>query len=512
MYGGAVRNILRLSERSRENDPDLRSAQRTTLESLLRRASATSFGRVYGFPGILASADPVLAFREQVPVHSYTKLRDEWWSKCYAGEADITWPGRTPYFSMSSGTSDATSKNLPVTHDLIKSINTIGSRQVRALAGFGLPPSTFASNALMLGSSTSLVHRNGYLEGDISGISTRHLPWWMSALYLRPGRNITDLRSWPERIDAIVGEAHRWNVGTICGVPSWVTLLLDRLVAHYRLGNIHQLWPRFNLYIHGGVAFGNYAQAFNKLLGRPVTRMETYMASEGSFGYQAVPGRGIRLVADAGIFYEFIPFTRLTFNEAGECVDSSRCVTLEQVTEEVNYAIVISTCGGAWRYLLGDVVRFTDARAGEIMITGRTRQFLDVAGEHLSADNMVRALAETAAHHGFHPGEFTVTATKKGLLHGHHWYVGVGDPPSDVAGFTGMLDKCLCRLNDDYRVARQATIASVETTFVPHESFHGFLRASGRHEAMSKFPRVLKGDQLNDWQQYLAHGKSIVGV
>jgi hypothetical protein len=478
--------------------------QMHTLRQLLERAQATSFGKRYHFGRLLSQQELISHFMREVPIHTYASMREKWWQRCLNGEKDVTWPGTVKYFALSSGTSDASSKHIPVTRDMIRSVRKVGLQQMYSLANFPIPPITFGKGVLMLGSTTSLNEGNGYYEGDMSGISTIHLPSWISRFYFKPGQDIARQKGWQERIARMVNDAGKWDIGMICGLPSWVQILLEEIIRHYRIKNIHELWPNLNVYIHGGVSFEHYRESFDKLMGKPVTYIETYMASEGSFGFKAMPGNhGIRLVLNAGVFFEFVPFTSENFDKEGEIKSGARSCTISDVKEGVNYALLLSTCAGAWRYLIGDVIRFTNATACEIAIVGRTRQFLNLCGEHVSIDNINQAVKMTAEKLGVRIGEFAVTGIKHESLFAYRWYIGCDDAGINAGQICNTLDVSLCAVNDDYHVERQAAIRNVSVKVYRNEVFHKYLQSVNQGSAMSKFPRVLKNGALPAWEDYL---------
>ncbi|NDC43131.1 MAG: GH3 auxin-responsive promoter, partial [Chitinophagia bacterium] len=295
--------------------------QKYTLRQLLDRGQYTQFGKHYGFNGMLSrEVDLVTAFRNAVPVHTYNDMYNQWWYRCQEGEENVCWPGKVKYFALSSGTSESASKNIPVTQDMIKSIKKVGFKQLYSMANYKIPPTAFEKGILMLGGTTSLYEKGEYYEGDMSGISAKNMPRWMSSLLYKPGQKISRKPQWEERIKLIVDNAANWDVGTICGVPAWVQIVLERVIKQYNVKHIHEVWPNLSVYIHGGVSMEPYRESFKKIFGKKVTFIETYMASEGSFGFQARPGGGIKLVLNAGIFYEFIPFTRDNFDEDGNIV------------------------------------------------------------------------------------------------------------------------------------------------------------------------------------------------
>ena len=479
--------------------------QRHTLRQLLERGQYTSFGKHYGFGEILSKEiDFVNGFRQRVPICTYNEMNDNWWYRCREGEENVTWPGKVKYFALSSGTSDAASKHIPVTQDMIKSIKKVGFKQIYSMVNFKIPPIAFEKGILMLGGTTSLFEKGEYYEGDMSGISAKNMPRWVSSLLYKPGQKISRRPQWEDRIGLIVRNAKKWDVGIICGVPAWVQIVLERVMKRYGVNNIHEIWPNLRIYIHGGVSIEPYRESFKKLWGKPVTFIETYMASEGSFGFQARPNGGIKLVLNAGIFYEFIPFNSDNFNEEGNPYPNPQTVLIDEVKEGVDYAVVLSTCSGAWRYIIGDVVRFSDAKEYEIAIVGRTKQFLSLCGEHLSIDNMNKAIETVALQTGVTIREYTVCGFMQDNRFAHQWYLGCDNPDADPEIIKDLLDKTLCELNDDYAVERTSALPEIFVRVLPEHVFYDYMKFKGKVGAMNKFPRVIKGKPLEDWQDYLA--------
>ncbi|OJW82613.1 MAG: GH3 auxin-responsive promoter [Bacteroidetes bacterium 46-16] len=480
--------------------------QRHTLRQLLERGQYTTFGKHYGFENILGQEiDFVKAFRERVPVYTYNEMYKQWWYRCQEGEENVTWPGKVKYFALSSGTSEAASKHIPVTQDMIRSIKKVGFKQLYSMTDFKVPASAFGKGILMLGGTTSLFERGEYYEGDMSGISAKNMPRWMSSLLYKPGQRISRRPKWEDRIKHIVRNARKWDVGTICGVPAWVQIVLEEVIKYHNVKNIHEVWPNLTIYIHGGVSFEPYRESFKKLLGKPIRFIETYMASEGSFGFQARPGApGIKLVLNAGIFYEFVPFTPENFDEDGNPKANPLTYTIDEVKENTNYAVMISTCSGAWRYVIGDVVRFANAKEYEIIIVGRTKQFLSLCGEHMSVDNMNKAIDTVAKKLNITIREFTVAGFKYDNLFAHRWYIGCDDPNVDAGEVRQLLDDTLCKINDDYAVERTSALKEVFVEIIPNKVFYDYLRNKGKEGAMNKFPRVLKGQQLQDWEAFVS--------
>jgi hypothetical protein len=479
--------------------------QRHTLRQLLERGQYTSFGKNYGFGKILSEeVDFIKAFRERVPVYTYNEIHKEWWHRCLKGEENVCWPGKVKYFALSSGTSESASKHIPVTNDMIKSTKKVGFKQFYSLTEFKIPPVTFEKGVLMLGGTTSLYEKGGYYEGDMSGISAKKMPRWMSNFFYKPGQRISKRPKWEDRIKLIVRKAKQWDVGTVCGVPAWVQIVLQEVINYHKVKHIHEIWPNLNVYIHGGVAFQPYRESFKKLLGKEITFIETYMASEGSFGFQARPGvPGIKLVLNAGIFYEFVPFTSDNFDEDGNPRSKVTSYLVHEVKGDTDYAVMLSTCSGAWRYIIGDVVRFTDVKEHEIIISGRTKQFLSLCGEHMSVDNMNKALETAAKKLGLTVPEFTVAGFPHDGLFAHRWYIGCDDGCANAVDIRKVLDDTLCEINDDYAVERTSALKEIFVEVLPSNVFYDYMRHIGKEGAMNKFPRVLKGDALTRWEQYL---------
>ena len=478
--------------------------QKYTLRQLLDRGQYTSFGKHYGFGAMLSrEIDLATSFRERVPIHNYDDMYNQWWHRCQNGEENVCWPGKVKYFALSSGTSEASSKHIPVTQDMIKSIKKVGFKQLYSMANYKIPPVAFEKGILMLGGTTSLFEKGEYFEGDMSGISAKNMPRWMSSFLYKPGQKISKRPKWEDRIRLIVLNARKWDVGIVCGVPAWVQIVLERVIKHYGLKDIHEIWPNLSVYIHGGVSMEPYRESFKKLLGKKITYIETYMASEGSFGFQARPGGGIKLVLNTGIFFEFVPFTDENFDEDGNLHSKPKTYMVHEVKEGVEYAVLLSTCSGAWRYLIGDVIKFTNAKEYEIAIVGRTKQFLSMCGEHMSIDNMNKAIDVVSKEFNITIREFTVAGFMEDNRFAHKWFIGCDDKHADPQKIKELLDTTLCKLNDDYEVERTSALKEVYVELLPSKTFIDYLRAKGKYGAMNKFPRVLKGNPLNDWTCYL---------
>jgi len=508
VVGALLNNVVKKkSANFKRKQTTGQEAQLKTIKKLLSRARNTQIGKTYGFEEILSADDPVKAFQQKVPIYYYEKIYNEWWHKLLSGEQrNVCWPGKVKYFGLTSGTSNDSSKRVPITNDMIRSIRKIGIRQLLVLSDYNLPPRFYEKSALMLGGSTSLTKMQNYFEGDLSGIMAGRLPFWFNSFY-KPGRPIAKEKDWETKIDKMVDKAPNWDIGGISGVPAWVQILLEKIIERYNLKNIHEIWPNFKVFAHGGVCFEPYKKSFNKLLGEEVICLETYLTSEGFLAFQNEKDSDMQLVLDNGIYFEFVPFDNLNFNSDGMMTESPEVLTLEEVEEGRDYALLISTCAGAWRYLIGDTVRFTDKAKARIVITGRTKHFLSLCGEHLSVDNMNRAIQMVAEEMGIVINEFTVYGMPYEGLFAHKWYIGtdntVGLKPEDVKE---KLDQALKVLNDDYAVERKAALKEVIVELVPNQAFYDFLRFKGKEGGQHKFPRVLNG-LTKDWDNFLSTWK-----
>ncbi|MBN1950955.1 MAG: GH3 auxin-responsive promoter family protein [Bacteroidales bacterium] len=492
-----IKKGRRISKKSRSS-----IEQFITLTKLLQKARHTAFGRHYNFQSILNDRDIFKAFQQAVPVFDYEKLYQEWWHRLLKGEQDITWPGKVKYFGLTSGTSNDASKRVPVTHDMKRAMQKTGTRQLFVLAGLDLPPNFLQKKILMLGGCTDLVQVEDYFEGDLSGILAGRLPIWFAKKY-KPGKQISRVKDWNEKLNEIVRQAPDWDIGGIAGVPAWVQMLIERIIDHYGLETIHDIWPNFCVYSHGGVSFEPYRKTFDKLLSRKVYFLETYLASEGFLAYQADQDVDMHLVLDNGIFFEFVPFTGDNFDSNGNIREGAEALLLTEVSENTDYALLISTVSGAWRYLIGDTIRFTSLERNEIIITGRTKHFLSLCGEHLSVDNMNKAVEMVADELNIDIKEFTVAGIPYEGFFAHKWYLGVGDTSNIEAELVSQkIDDALKVLNDDYAVERRAALKRVIVEMVPHRYFYEWMDRRGKAGGQHKFPRVLKNHH-EDWEAFL---------
>ncbi len=479
-------------------------AQLRVLKKLLRRARYTSFGQAFHFNEILLSKDPGKAFKKNVPTYNYNKIYNDWWHLSLEGKSDICWPGKIKYFALSSGTSESASKYIPITNDLLRGNKIIMIKQLISLFNYQeVPLASIGKGWLTLGGSTDLQKGPGYYAGDLSGITAKKAPFWFQPFY-KPGKKIAKERDWNKKLIEIVEKAPQWDIGFIVGVPAWIQMCIEMVIEKYQLNNIHEIWPNLAFFVHGGVSFEPYKHGFEKLLGKPIAYVETYLASEGFIAWQDKQGaKGMKLSFNQHIFFEFVPFDDINFDANGEMVEAPETFLIHEIEEGKDYAILISTAAGAWRYLIGDTVKFIDKLNAEIIITGRTKHFLSLVGEHLSVDNMNKAIQLVSEELNLSIPEYSVTGEPVGSFFGHHWYVACDQNINEIV-LANKIDEKLIALNDDYAIERKSALKQVRITVLKEETFMAFLATKGKIGGQHKFPRVLKGALLEDWKIFIS--------
>ena len=284
---------------------------------------------------------------------------------------------------------------------------------------------------------------------------------------------------------------------------------MEKIIDHYQVKNIHDIWPNLAAYVHSGVSFEPYIRSFENLLAHPIQYNESYLASEGYIAYQQ-PGnrKSMEMIIDNGIFYEFVPFNESNFDAEGDLRSNPETLTINEVEEGREYALLISTCAGAWRYLIGDTIRFISRDKCEIVLTGRTKQFISLCGEHLSQDNLNRAIGMLQEELRVKISEFAITGVRCGNLFAHHWYLGTNDSlDPELAALK--LDEYLKALNDDYRVERIEAIKEVTAEVLPLHVFLDWMKIRGKEGGAHKFPRVLKNNQYDQWTSFIGSHKNI---
>lgn len=490
-FGSLVKSALDLSAQFHSIPSEAKPTQEEQLRDLLKKARDTAFGKYYNFAGLLKEDDLIKAYQQRVPLHTYEAIHKRWW-KQQQDYPDITWPGQPGFFALSSGTTGKKSKRIPVTDDMLAVFRAVGQSQIASLANFDLPSEIFEKDILMLSSSADLKPRKHHLEGEISGINSHNIPGWFDGFY-KPGREIAQINEWDERVMAIAKAAPEWDVVALAGIPSWIRMMLLKIIEVNNLDTIHDLWPNLQLYATGGVAYEPHRKSFEPLLARPLTIMDTYLASEGFFAFTARPNTmQMRLAIEHGIFYEFIPFDERGFDETGQLLDSPAVLHLGQVEVGQDYALVISSPAGAWRYLIGDTIKFTDLDVYEMGISGRTKYFLNVVGSQLSEEKLNKAVKDLSEQVVVDINEFAVAAVRNEAgEYEHQWVLGTSGnlAPDDAAT---QLDELLQKANKNYKVARQKALQGVKAVAVPSDRIYAWLETRKKKGGQIKVPKVMK--------------------
>lgn len=481
---------------------DPKTTQQEQLKKLLCKAQFTAFGEHYKFSKLLTLKETEKAFQESVPTHDYKSMYKRWWYRALNGETYVAWPGKVKYFALSSGTSEASSKYIPVTTEMLRGIRKASVRQLVTMVKYDFPIEFFEKGILMIGGSTHLQYNGTYYEGDLSGITTGNLPFWFQHFY-KPGRRISRSADWNSKLQEMVKNAPSWDIGVIVGVPAWVQILIEKIIEEYNVASIHEIWPNLSVYVHSGVSFKPYLKSFKKLFSKPMIYKESYLASEGYIAFQNNPNSvGMELVLDNGIYYEFVPFTDANFDEEGDLKEDTEVLSISEVEENKDYALLLSTNAGAWRYLIGDTIKFVNKKESEIVITGRTKHFISICGEHLSQENMNRAIELLEEDMNVEIKEFTVLGIGHDNLFAHCWYLGT-DNDLDTEQARNKIDEYLKTLNDDYRVERLEAIKDIFVVALPTKAFYDYMKVKGKEGSANKFPRVLKNSRIDDWEGFL---------
>ena len=478
--------------------------QLKTLSWLLNKAKRTKFGKTNLFSIALKSNDVVDFYQKNVPITDYEKFYADWLEMTLNGEKNHTWPGKIKYYALSSGTTGSPSKRIPVTRQMIRSFQKTSIKQISTLHSLDLPATLFSSHFLVVGGSSNLTKVADHFEGDLSGILKKHTSI-IASPFTKPENEIAKIKDWSKKLDLMVEKAPSWNIGIMAGVPSWCLMLVEKIIEKYNLETIHDIWPNFQVYVHGGVFMKPYISRLEKVIGKKVHLLDTYLASEGYFAYQVSPERtGMKLLLNNGIFYEFIPFNSDFFDEFGNLKDTHKAFSLSEVQQGIDYALIISTNAGLWRYMIGDLVQFINVEQREIKITGRIKQFLSLSGEHLSLDNINTALLQVIEEMKIEVPEFCINADLENQS--HVWYIG-SNSSFDHKEFLDRIDTTLGNLNDDYKSCRKYNLNQPSIKVIDPKCFYGFMEAIGKAGSQNKFPRVMNNEQSLKWIAYLESNK-----
>ena len=505
IIGKIVKKVVEVSS-SLSGSEDAFIAQEKVLEGLLKKAEETAFGRHYHFTEILNAPDPGKEFSQKIPLHTYQKMQREWWEQQLEGKKDISWPGKPLYYATTAGTTGDKSKCLPVTDDLLKSIRKTGLKQALALAHFDLPETFFQSNVLMLTSSTNLEETDDHYTGEISGIGASNVPFWFRQFY-KPEEAVSGIDDWEKRVLEIAKRAPEWNIGALSGIPSWIELMLRKIISYNKLKNIHEIWPNLSVYTTGGTSFKSYRRSMEKLFAWPLIYLDTYLASEGFLAWQQRPNEemAMALSYDTGIYFEFIPFEEKYFDHNGDPLPNAPAFPLSHVAENKEYALIVSTNAGAWRYSIGDTVKITDKSRNEIVISGRTKHYMNAVGSQLTVKKMDAAVQGLEEKFNISIPEYTVSAIKSDENYIHKWYLGIDgefDIPNQEAAME--LDKLLKKKYESYQEARLKNLEGVEVKLVPKEFFHEWAGKIKKKGGQMKISRVMKEELFRKWEKFVS--------
>lgn len=467
--------------------------QQEVLLDLLDRAKDTEWGQRYGFADILTYED----FKNNVPLHFYESIVDDV-ERLRRGEQNIMWPSDIKWFAKSSGTTSSKSKFIPVSQEAIEECHFKGGKDLLSIYCNNKPETEiFSGMSLRLGGSTFVnnVDNKSYY-GDLSAIIIENLPYWV-VMRSTPNNKISLMEEWEEKLEAIANTTIKEDVSSLAGVPSWMLVLANKVLEKTGKSNLREVWPNLELYMHGGVNFNPYRKQFEKLLpGEDFGFMEIYNASEGFLGIQDLTDRQeMLLMLDYGIFYEFIPMKEF----AGE---DSQTVPLSQVEIGDNYAVVISSNAGLWRYIIGDTVRFTSLAPYRVQVSGRTKHFINAFGEEVIIENAEMALKKACETTGASILEYTAApvymeANDSGA---HQWLIEFSKYPDSLDGFTHILDSSLKELNSDYEAKRHKDMALKPPVLVDARSglFYDWLKAKDKLGGQHKVPRLSNNRKLID--------------
>ena len=503
IIGNIIKGVIHLGN-SISSETDHVKNQKETLKFLLDKAKNTEFGKAFAFSEIKNAEDSYKLFKSKVPFFDYDKMHEEWWYKLHEGQKDVTWPGQPDYFALSSGTTGKTSKRIPVTNEMVDAIKNAGIKQILAIENFDLPPDFFEKEIMMLGSSTELQENNNHLEGEISGISASRIPFWFRGFY-KPGEEISKIDDWDQRVQKIAENAKNWDIGALSGIPSWMELMMEKVIEYHDVETIHDIWPNLKVYTSGGVAFGPYEKSFKRLTGKHVEVIDTYLASEGFIALQTRPETdAMQLLTDNGIFFEFVPFQPDYINQDGSLVDVAPSVSLEDVELEKDYVLILSSVSGAWRYMIGDTIQFTNVQRAEIKITGRTKFFLNTVGSQLSVNKMDTAMKELEEEFSIDISEYTICA-KRGEDDEfyHYWYLGSSNTDLENSKVAASLDSKLKAANKNYKVARTKALNGVKVNLIKPNVFYDWNARNKKKGGQVKMERVMDEEKFAEWEAFV---------
>ena len=460
------------------------AAQREVLQDLITHGQYTQIGRRYQFSSIFN----IRKFKELVPIQAYEDLKP-YIDEVMEGEANVLWNTPIEWFAKSSGTTSDKSKFIPLSQESIEDNHFQASKDVLSIYYNAFSDSDLLTGKMLVIGGSHQVHpiKEDIQYGDLSAVLLQNSPIW-SGLVRVPELSIALMDEWESKIEMLAQSTILEPVTSIAGVPTWTLVLLKRILQITGKKTIKEVWPDFELYIHGGVSFTPYKAEFKKIIGGNCNYLEIYNASEGFFAAQdRLDIEGMLLFLDHGIFYEFMPV-----EESGK--ENPLTIGLDKVELGKNYAIVISTNGGLWRYLVGDTVQFVTLNPFRIKVSGRLKQYINAFGEELIADNSDKAISETCTSFNVVMKEYTAAPIymSDNGSGAHEWLIEFEIAPTDMHAFAVALDQNLQAVNSDYEAKRYKDIALglPQITAVKKDCFHEWLKRKGKLGGQHKIPRL----------------------
>ena len=456
--------------------------QNNILKSHIKYAKKTVFGQDHNFEKITCYQD----FKKLVPIRSYEEILP-YIKMTQVQQKNILWPGKIKWFAKSSGTTNNKSKYIPITKQSLYDCHFKAGKDMLAFYLENNPKSKILNGkSLMIGGSTSIQASQNFYSGDVSAIIIKNLPLWVQAKRLPSIKNAL-LDDWEQKIEKIIKECKNANIVSISGVPSWTIIIINTLLSIQKKQDLSEIWPNLELYMHGGVSFDNYKTTFNRLCTKKINYLETYNASEGFFGIQNEPDKSdLLLLINHGIFYEFIPIKNGV--ESHE-----ETISLKDVKLNTNYALIISSNGGLWRYKIGDTIKFTSLHPHKIKITGRVQSFINAFGEELNVENANQAIKFACLKTQGSVNEFIAApyffSNKTGC---HEWIIEFNKIPENLNRFKYYLDKKLQELNSDYEAKRFKNILLKEPILhmAKNDFFYQILKKQNKIGGQNKIKRL----------------------
>ena len=456
-------------------------SQDKLLKNLIQKSKNTIWGKKYHYDKINNYHD----FQQTVPVQSYNDIK-VYIDLIKSGEGNVLWPKKVLSFAKSSGTTNTRSKFIPITKDSLNNCHLKAGQDLLSIYVNQFPETKiFSGKNLMIGGSNELEKNSKIIIGDLSSILIDNLPIW-TQLIRTPKKKIALMSNWEEKIEKMISEIIKKDVRSISGVPSWTILLLEKILQKTKKKHIKDIWPNLELYMHGGISMSPYTNSFEKLIGKKINYLEIYNASEGFFAIQNnIQKKDLLLMLDCGVFYEFIPIVN------GKA--SSKVIPLENVQKHQNYAIVISTNGGLWRYKIGDTIKFTSLHPYKIIITGRTKHFINCFGEEVMIHNTDLAIKNAAKKTNSIVNDYIVAPHFFSNHSGcHEWIIEFNLAPKNIIKFTEILDSTLQKYNSDYEAKRTKDLLLKKPIIHPVKKkfFYNWLKKRKKLGGQNKIPRL----------------------